>query len=84
MSVGDIHDCPSSFAFNNPYAGTAINGQEMSAERIKDDVMQQFINAGKRAYEAGYDGIELHGAHAYLVSQFLNTNVNKRTDCYGG
>ncbi len=82
MGVDGVHDCPSNYSFSNPYTGTVIEGQEMSAERIKE-VIQQFINAGKRAYEAGYDGIELHGAHAYLISQFLNTNVNKRTDIYG-
>ncbi len=81
-SVDGVYDCPSNFIFNNPSTKTSVKGQEMSEERIKY-VTQQFINAGKRAFEAGYDGIELHGAHAYLISQFLNTNVNKRTDRYG-
>ena len=82
MSVDGIHDCPSDFSFTHPYTGTTINGAEMSAERIKE-VTGQFINAGRRAYQAGYDGIELHGAHGYLISQFLNTNINKRNDLYG-
>ncbi len=82
ISVDGIRDCPSNFSFSNPFTGTAIEGREMTAERVKK-IIQQYINAGKRAYEAGYDGIELHGAHAYLISQFLNTNVNKRTDHYG-
>ena len=68
-SVDGIYDCPSDFIFNNPNDGTFVKGNEMSGERIKH-VIQQFINAGKRAFEAGYDGIELHGAHPYLVSQF--------------
>lgn len=82
MSVDGVRDCPSNFSFSNPYNGTAIEGREMTSEHIKE-IIGQFINAGRRAYEAGYDGIELHGAHAYLISQFLNTNVNKRTDLYG-
>ncbi|KAF2109393.1 hypothetical protein BDV96DRAFT_235186 [Lophiotrema nucula] len=40
--------------------------------------------AAKRAIEAGFDGIEIHGANGYLIDQFLHDNVNKRTDDYGG
>ncbi|MHC1704710.1 MAG: hypothetical protein AB9846_12450 [Tenuifilaceae bacterium] len=48
--------------------------------QLKND----FIAAAIRAEKAGFDGIELHGAHGYLLSQFANSNVNKRTDEYGG
>jgi len=44
----------------------------------------EFAYASKRAIEAGFDGIELHGANGYLIEQFLNANVNTRTDGYGG
>ena len=44
----------------------------------------EFANAAKLAVEAGFDGIELHAANGYLIEQFLNANVNKRTDGYGG
>lgn len=40
--------------------------------------------AAKKAIEAGFDGIEIHGANGYLLDQFLHDNVNKRTDQYGG
>jgi N-ethylmaleimide reductase len=40
--------------------------------------------AGRRAIEAGFDGVELHGANGYLISQFLSSNANLRTDGYGG
>lgn len=47
-------------------------------------VEQKFIHAAVRAKEAGFDGVEVHGAHGYLLAQFLSKSVNKRTDRYGG
>jgi N-ethylmaleimide reductase len=44
----------------------------------------EYANAAKLAIKAGFDGIELHAANGYLMEQFLNANVNKRTDGYGG
>ncbi|MCH3914101.1 MAG: NADH:flavin oxidoreductase [Acidaminococcaceae bacterium] len=74
--------CPSNLTCKNPFSGKALQGKEMSSEDI-ETVIHQFVSSGERAYKAGYDGIELHGAHGYLISQFLNTNVNKRLDKYG-
>jgi len=47
-------------------------------------IQQDFIDAAVRAEKAGFDGIELHGAHSYLMTQFLSSKVNNRTDEYGG
>lgn len=44
----------------------------------------EFASAAKNAIEAGFDGIELHGANGYLIDQFLNTASNQRTDKWGG
>jgi N-ethylmaleimide reductase len=44
----------------------------------------EYAHAATLAIEAGFDGVELHGANGYLIEQFLNANVNKRTDAYGG
>ncbi|KAI1073552.1 hypothetical protein F5B20DRAFT_501760 [Whalleya microplaca] len=47
-------------------------------------VIDGFAHAAEYCYRAGYDGIELHGAHGYLLAQFLALTTNKRTDEYGG
>jgi N-ethylmaleimide reductase len=47
-------------------------------------VVEGFAQAARRAITAGFDGVELHGANGYLIEQFLNANVNRREDGYGG
>jgi 2,4-dienoyl-CoA reductase-like NADH-dependent reductase (Old Yellow Enzyme family) len=48
------------------------------------DLVQAWGNAARRAHQAGFDVLELHGAHGYLVHQFLSERSNQRTDEYGG
>lgn len=47
-------------------------------------VVAQFRQAAHRAKQAGFDGVQLHGAHGYLLDQFLRDSVNQRNDAYGG
>lgn len=55
----------------------------MSAEELAQ-TQQEFVHAAKCAIEAGFDGVELHGANGYLLEQFLSPFSNQRTDDYGG
>ena len=47
-------------------------------------IVQAYADAAKRAREAGFDGVEVHGANGYLIDQFLRDGANKRQDAYGG
>ena len=52
-----------------------------------DDIartVEEYANSARLAISAGFDGVELHAANGYLIEQFLNANVNKRADGYGG
>ena len=59
-----------------------------SAKRInKDEIIslqKDYVNSVKLAKEAGFDFVEIHGAHGYLINQFLSPLSNQRTDEYGG
>jgi N-ethylmaleimide reductase len=57
--------------------------EEMSVEDIKE-VVRQYAQAARNAMAAGFDGVEIHGAHGYLIDQFNFELTNKRTDRYGG
>jgi N-ethylmaleimide reductase len=56
--------------------------REMSTADIEQAVTE-FATSARLAIEAGFDGVELHAANGYLIEQFLNANVNRRTDGYG-
>jgi 2,4-dienoyl-CoA reductase-like NADH-dependent reductase (Old Yellow Enzyme family) len=49
-----------------------------------EEVVEDFVQATRRACEAGFDAVEIHGAHGYLLSQFLSPLCNRRDDEYGG
>lgn len=62
--------------------GTLKLPRALTIQEIKQTI-EQFKNAARRAVEAGFDTIELHGAHGYLLHQFMSPNINNRTDEYG-
>ncbi len=65
--------CPSDF----------MGARAMTNDEVKK-VVQDFVNCAKNAQLAGYDGIELHAAHGYLLNCFLSSAANQRADEYGG
>lgn len=74
----------SSSAVEMPGANwSGIIPREMDLKDIKK-VIDDFANSAVRVKEAGFDGVEIHSAHGYLLSQFLSPLTNKRTDKYGG
>ncbi|WP_029294929.1 NADH:flavin oxidoreductase/NADH oxidase [Chryseobacterium hispalense] len=66
-----------------PYHPTERIPHMLTVEEIKEQV-QNFKNAARRAVDAGFDVIEIHAAHGYLIHQFLSPLSNIRTDEYGG
>jgi 2,4-dienoyl-CoA reductase-like NADH-dependent reductase (Old Yellow Enzyme family) len=60
-----------------------VLAQAMTVSEIHQ-VIEDFAQGARRAREAGLDGVELHGANGYLITQFLSSGINDRTDDYGG
>lgn len=81
-------DSHETFAYPPPHSTTPVKIAdyppiEMTVDKIKSTI-SDYVNAAKNAIEAGFDGVEVHGGNGYLVEQFLSSNINKRTDHYGG
>ena len=62
---------------------TGLIPKQLNRKQLKD-IMGYFINAVKRAKVAGFDAVELHGAHGYLLNEFISSHTNQRSDEYGG
>ena len=73
--ISGAPECPSD---NEKFGAKGLSLDEV--ERLKDD----FVAGAKRAVAAGFHGVELHGAHGYILCQFLSSSINHRDDEYGG
>ena len=82
-------DSLNAYAFMNPVAPSPIKigagtvPHELTTEEV-EHMVDQFVEAAVRVQKAGYDCVQVHGAHGYLVSSFMSPFSNKRTDKYGG
>lgn len=81
--------CPSKVALKMPGLPSFMTSlmvrqpREMTSVEI-EDVVERFATTAQRAEEAGFDGVQVHSAHGYLLSSFLSPHTNRRTDEYGG
>ncbi len=73
--IGQKPVCPSESPKHN---ARGLTLEEV--HQLRDD----FVSAAIRAQKSGYDGVEVHGAHGYILTQFLSSDINKRGDQYGG
>ena len=73
--IGEKPVCPS---YNEKTGARSLSYEEVV--QLRDD----FITAAMRAEEAGFDGVEIHGAHGYVLCQFFASTINHREDDYGG
>lgn len=63
------------------------NGKQIARalkEEEVENIVKAFGEATRRAIEAGFDGVEIHGANGYLIQQFYSPKTNQRTDRWGG
>ena len=74
---------PSAVAFSPMLATTFGTPRELREDEIYD-IIQRFATSAQICEKAGFEGIQLHGAHGYLISQFLSPLTNKRQDQWGG
>jgi len=73
--IGETPICPS----ENPSKGA----RAMTLAEVHE-LRNNFILAAERAKKCGYDGVEIHGAHGYIIAQFISPTINLRKDEYGG
>ncbi|MHC4560909.1 MAG: oxidoreductase [Planctomycetota bacterium] len=87
MSASDhVLDVPGSAGHEVIYAESIAQGKSIRAMTVEEiyDLVEKFGEAAWRVQQAGFDSVELHGAHGYLIAQFMSPFVNKRNDRFGG
>jgi 2,4-dienoyl-CoA reductase-like NADH-dependent reductase (Old Yellow Enzyme family)/thioredoxin reductase len=87
MSATDmVADIPASAGHEVVYAGTEAHGKSIRGMTVEEiyDLIEKFAEGAWRVQQAGFDAVELHGAHGYLIAQFMSPYVNKRNDRFGG
>lgn len=86
---GSLPVAPSAIRLNGDGIHTPLGKQSHETPRALEThevarIVEDYRHAAQRAREAGFDGVEVHGANGYLIDQFLQSRTNQRTDRYGG
>ncbi|MGL6076251.1 MAG: alkene reductase [Fimbriiglobus sp.] len=86
---GELPPAPSAIKINGDAIHTPTGKQPYETPRALEaaeiaDIVADYRDAARRAREAGFDGVEIHGANGYLIDTFLQSKTNHRTDGYGG
>ena len=86
---GQLGVAASAIKINEPYIHTPTGKQPHEVPRALETaeilrVVEDYAKAARRAKDAGFDGVEIHGANGYLIDIFLQSKTNQRTDQYGG
>ena len=81
VSINDVQ--PISASENTESGMEGVHTREMSEDEIHS-MIESFTQSALRCQKAGFHGVELHGAHTYLICQFLGSKTNRRTDDWGG
>jgi 2,4-dienoyl-CoA reductase-like NADH-dependent reductase (Old Yellow Enzyme family)/thioredoxin reductase len=81
-----IADIPGSAGHEVVYAGAEARGKDIRGMTIEEvyDLIEKFAEGAWRVQQAGFDAVELHGAHGYMIAQFMSPYTNKRNDRFGG
>jgi 2,4-dienoyl-CoA reductase-like NADH-dependent reductase (Old Yellow Enzyme family) len=81
-----VSDMPGSAGHEVIYAGDKAHGKIARAMTVEEiyELIEKFAEAAWRIKEAGFDAVELHGAHGYMIAQFMSASMNTRTDRFGG
>ena len=87
MSASDqLVDLPGSAGHEVVYAEAAAKGKSIRAMTTEEvyELVEKYAEGAWRVQQAGFDCVELHGAHGYLIAQFMSPYINKRNDRFGG